>query len=389
MIGIHYCCWIALFILLSSCNTESITPPENVPSAFATSENSLPSVQPTVESTPTPEVEPSQTTDNPDNPCPDFHLTPQNLELPVEKISNAPQRLNAMCSSPSTGDLYLLTDTEVFLFDIKSQQAQTIFEKSPDFKELIGCAVDNQENVYLADKSANQLLRYNNTEKIWAELDRNIEGSSALTISDYLSLQMSPQQEIFVLKPGGWSVLYFPQNLKVKPFDLLYKDITLEKFNRESYGKLFASQTLNTIKNTFITTPSTMAIGANQMFITTPSGWNEMFSIDLTSGEISSLPSVKQRGEAAFVAKSNIFLANSLFLTYSPRYKVLFQTLVFTDTPTWTSPETGCWQGLSTQIKPAGLAEGGDGHLYVIDRSTKTLNRIKLSPELFQPKTTD
>ncbi len=365
-------------LLLSACATASIAPSESQPSA-----------QPTPETTPTPTPLPSFGPANPNNPCPDFHLTPQNLDLPVEKISGAPTQLNAMCNSPSTGDLYLLTNTEVFRFDINTQQAQKAIENPPAFKELVACTVDNQENIYLADQGTEQLLQYHNTNKTWTELESRVNGSSLLRSSQYLSLHMSPQQELFLLHPNGEVIYYYTHDLKLKIFELNYRGISLEKFNREPYSKIFLSETLNTIKNTVITDPSDFTFGPQQMFVTTPSGWNELFSINLTSGEIAPLPSVKQRGETAFIEKSNFFLSRSLFLTYSPRYNVLYQLITVNNGPAWTSPETGCWQGLSSQIIPRGLAEGGDGHLYLIDAKTRGLHRIQLSPEIFQPKTTD
>ncbi len=358
-------------LLLWACTTASIAPSEDQPSA-----------QPTSEITPTLEAEPPQDIENPDNPCPDFHLTPQNLELPVEKISNAPQALHAMCSSPATGDLYLLTDTEVFHFDINTQRAQKVFENSPDFKKLIICAVDKQENLYLGDDETDQLFQYHNTNKTWTKLEQDIEGVGHLSISRYNSLQFSPQQKLFFSSPDSSRIFYYTHDLTPKLFELNYH-ANIEKFDIYSNRKQFAERSLNTIKNTVMTVPSSITFDPKQMFIGSDDGWREIFSVNLTSGEISSLPSVAQRGKKSFIEKSNpIGIWN---LNYSPRYQVLFQGYGI---PTWTSPETGCWQGLSSQIKPAGLAEGGDGHLYIIDSPTKTLHRIQLSPEIFKASAT-
>ena len=364
-------------LLLWACATASIAPSESQPSA-----------QPTPQITPTPTLQSSFGPANPNNPCPDFHLTPQNLDLPVEKINNAPTELNAMCSSPSTGDLYLLTDTEVFRFGTNTQQAQKIFENPPDFKELMACTVDNQENIYLADQETEQLLQYHNTNKTWTELESRVNGSSLLRSSQYLSLHMSPKQELFILNPNGSRIRYYTQDLELRAFEISRNDFSMGGFNHELYRQQFVSEAINTIENTVMTTPLSFTFGPQQMFITVPSSWNEMFRVDLASEEVSPLPSMKQRGETAFIENSNILLSRSLFLTYSHRYKVIFQT-IGADSPAWTSPETGCWQQLSRKITARDLTDGDDGHLYLIDSKTRGLHRIKLSPELFQPKTTD
>ena len=226
-------------LLLWACATASITPSESQPSA-----------QPTPQITPTPSASASKTPSptlptptplpsfgpaNPDNPCPDFHLTPQNLDLPVEKIGGAPTELNAMCSSPSTDDLYLLTDTEVFRFDINTQQTQKVFENPPDFKELMACTVDNQENIYLADQGTKQLLQYHNTNKTWTALESRVNGFSLLRSSQYLSLHMSPQQELFILNPNSPIIRYYTHDLKLKTFELDYVNSSLIKFQMDFY----------------------------------------------------------------------------------------------------------------------------------------------------------